>query len=69
MKPIQLYLIRAITNLLKSPRLAHKRGTLASKRGISKERECVPSYVNLDEESIAKPVILIPGRFTKSSKW
>ena len=65
MKPIQLYLIRAITNLLKSPRLAHKRGTLASKRGISKERECVPSYVNLDEESIAKTSNIDPWKIYK----
>ena len=36
------------------PRPAHKRGTRATKRGISKDQVCVPCGVNLDGLSIAK---------------
>ena len=36
------------------PRPAHKRGTRATKRGISKEQVCVPVGVNLNGLSIAK---------------
>lgn len=36
------------------PRPAHKRGTRASKRGISKEQVCVPCGVNLNGLSVAK---------------
>ena len=36
------------------PRPAHKRGTRATKRGISKEQVCVPVGVNLSGLSIAK---------------
>lgn len=36
------------------PRPAHKRGTRATKRGISKEQVCVPCGVNLNGLSIAK---------------
>lgn len=38
----------------KLPRPSHKRGTKASKRGISKEQVCVPCAVNLNGMSIAK---------------
>ena len=38
----------------KLPRPAYKRGTKASKRGISREQVCVPCGVNLDGLSIAK---------------
>jgi len=38
----------------KLPRPPHKRGTRASKRGISKEQVCVPCGVNLNGLSIAK---------------
>ena len=36
------------------PRPAHKRGTRATKRGISKDQACVPCGVNLDGLSFAK---------------
>ena len=36
------------------PRPAHKRGTRATKRGISKEQVCVPCGVNLNGKSIAR---------------
>ena len=38
----------------KLPRPSHKRGTKASKRGLSKEQVCVPCGVNLNGLSIAK---------------
>ena len=38
----------------KLPRPSHKRGTKATKRGISNEQVCVPCGVNLDGMSIAK---------------
>ena len=38
----------------KLPRPAHKRGTRAGKRGISKEQVCVPCGINLDGKSVAK---------------
>ena len=38
----------------KLPRPAHKRGTRATKRGLSREQVCVPCGVNLDGLSIAK---------------
>lgn len=36
------------------PRQAHKRGTPATKRGLSKEQVCVPCGVNLEGKSVAK---------------
>ncbi|GFL83473.1 hypothetical protein TUM15787_00760 [Neisseria gonorrhoeae] len=36
------------------PRPAHKRGTRATKRGISKEQVCVPCGINLDGKSVAR---------------
>lgn len=38
----------------KLPRQSHKRGTRATKRGISKEQVCVPCGVNLNGLSIAR---------------
>lgn len=38
----------------KLPRPAHKRGTPARKRGLSKEQVCVPCGINLDGKSVAK---------------
>jgi putative transposase len=38
----------------KLPRPAHKRGTPAGKRGLSKEQVCVPCGVNLDGKSVAR---------------
>lgn len=38
----------------KLPRPAHKRGTKATKRGLSKEQVCIPCGVNLNGLSIAK---------------
>ncbi|MGP5060526.1 IS1595 family transposase [Psychrobacter celer] len=38
----------------KLPRTAYKRGTKASKRGLSMEKVCVPCAVNLDGLSVAK---------------
>ena len=38
----------------KLPREAHKRGTKASKRGLSREQVCIPCGVNLNGLSIAK---------------
>ena len=38
----------------KLPRTAYKRGTKASKRGLSTEKVCVPCAVNLDGLSVAK---------------
>lgn len=38
----------------KLPRPAHKRGTRATKRGLSREQVCVPCGVNLNGLSIAK---------------
>ena len=36
------------------PRPAHKRGTRATKRGISKEQVCVPCGISLDGKSVAR---------------
>ena len=36
------------------PRLAHRRGTKASKRGISNEKVCIACGVNLDCVAIAQ---------------
>ena len=36
------------------PRIAHKRGTPSTKRGLSKEQVCVPCGVNLEGKSVAK---------------
>ena len=38
----------------KLPRPSHKRGTRATKRGISKEQVCVPCGINLDGKSVAR---------------
>ncbi|MEB3466405.1 IS1595 family transposase [Pasteurella multocida] len=38
----------------KLPRPSHKRGTKASKRGLSKEQVCIPVAVNLNGLSVAK---------------
>ena len=38
----------------KLPRPAHRRGTPARKRGLSKEQVCVPCGINLDGKSVAK---------------
>ena len=38
----------------KLPRTAYKRGTKASKRGLSTEKVCIPCAVNLDGLSVAK---------------
>lgn len=38
----------------KLPRPSHKRGTRATKRGISKEQVCVPCSVNLNGLSVAR---------------
>lgn len=38
----------------KLPRSAHRRGTPAGKRGLSKEQVCVPCGINLDGKSVAK---------------
>lgn len=40
--------------VFKLPRPAHKWGTLAGKRGLSKEQVCVPCGVNLDGKSVAR---------------
>ena len=54
MKPLPMFPIKVITSLLNCPRPAFKHGGKAAKRGLSKEKVCIPCGINLNGLSIAR---------------